>query len=222
MPIPPAVAVDRNRLQHPTERVRGGSSIRRGSGVPGIGSGADDGRTIVPCVGDVEQLEDGARVLDALAHSPTPWAVNWRAVSPHVIDASAVKVFPIVRARGSEPAACEEFGRIGGALLRAGVHGYGGDGIHRETTLDPAEGYGARLAAAGVHLKAPTPAWRVHDFAVVCVRDVGDDAAVLSLHVIPAEWVWPRLGTAKRDQSRRRTMAKQLAAADPRWAWPDA
>jgi hypothetical protein len=207
MPIPPAVAVDSNRLQH----LIGGVGAAQASDPPRALS--------FPIVAGVEQLEDGMRVLDALARSP--WAVDWRAVSPHVIDAGTVKVYPIARVCGAEPAAREEFGRLGGALLLAGSHAYGGDGFHPETVLDPTQGYGARLAATGVRLTAPTPAWRVHDFAVVCVRDIGDDAGILSLHVVPAEWVWPRLGSAKRAQSRRRTMARQLAAADPRWTWPD-
>ena len=167
-----------------------------------------------------EQLADGPAVMDALAshrHSPD---VPWTDLSPHVIERGLVKVFPLARVIGQDPAAREHFERACTDLEMHGIHYFGGDGFHNETWISLDEGYGERLAEAGIRPEQRCFAWRVHDYAVVNVRESAGDVSTLSLHVVPAEWIWPRLGEAKRDQSRRRTMAKQLAAADPRWEWP--
>lgn len=92
---------------------------------------------------------------------------------------------------------------------------------HAERLASPEEGYGRQLAEAGIQAGPRTYVWQIRSYAVVYVLAAEGDAKTLSLHVIPKEWVWPRLGDAKRDHSHRRTTAKRLAAADPSWEWPE-
>lgn len=170
-----------------------------------------------------EQLADGLDVMTKISR-PEFGAGNgvdaWPALSPHVIDKGHVKIFPLARVVGHDPDAREKFARLDKDLSLAGIHHFGGDMYHGERLATPQEGYGKQLAAAGITASPRAYIWQIRSYAVVYVLATEDDAQTLSLHVIPKDWVWERLGDAKRDHSYRRTMAKQLAAADPSWEWP--
>lgn len=173
----------------------------------------------------VTQLADGLGILQALHHAcggRNPGApVEWTTLSPFFIDKGDLKVFPLARATEEGR---DELSRVTAALQQAGIHFFGGDGIHAETALDADDGYGRRLAEAGFTPVGRVYAWRIGPYAAVPVHAIGTPAQVstLSLHVFPAEWIWPRAGGSerKRDISRRRTMAKNRDAADASWTWP--
>lgn len=167
-----------------------------------------------------EQLADGLDVMNALASQRGAIDVDRDAVSTHIIERGLIWVVPLARVTGDDEGDRERFHRVCGDLEMDGIHYFGGDYFHGETSIEPDEGYGMQLEKVGIHLDGSSCAWRIHDFAAVYVRASDGDQATLSLHILPAEWIWPRLGDAKRDQSRRRTKARELAAADPRWEWP--
>ncbi len=177
-----------------------------------------------------QQLADGIDIMNALDprfRERTRYVrpVVWEDVSPHVIDRGRLKIFPLARVMrgGSDDAADEErFQGVSDRLERDGIHRFGGDWFHSETLLSDDEGYGERLARAGIIPDRRPYAWGVGDHAAVFVRVTTEAERTLSLHVIPAEWVWERRGNSetKREQSRRRSAAKHLAAVDPRWEWP--
>jgi hypothetical protein len=170
-----------------------------------------------------ERLADGLDIMTRLARPELGAGYvidDWRVLSPSVIDKGRVKIFPLARVTGDDPSAREQFALYETDLSKAGIHYFGGDMYHAERLASPEDGYGRRLAQAGIRVSRRTYIWPIRDYAVVYVLATEEDGQSLSLHVIPREWVWPRPGHARRDESRRRTMEKQLAAADPSWEWP--
>lgn len=150
--------------------------------------------------------------------------VHWRELTPWAIEKQHVTIVPLARSDGSADADAQ-LSALAQALTRDFVHFFGGDGFHAESTLDPDEGYGRRLGRQKL-VTPPRYVWRVRDYAVTIVHEVdpqAPDASTLALHVFPAAWRFavPTNDETKRAASRRRTMAKQMDAADVDWTWPE-
>ncbi|MFJ4253928.1 hypothetical protein [Microbacterium sp. NPDC090003] len=150
--------------------------------------------------------------------------VHWRELTPWAIEKQHVTIVPLARSDGSADADAQ-LGALAQSLLRDFVHFFGGDDFHAESPLDPDDGYGRRLGRQNL-VSFPRYVWRVRDYAVTIVREVDPqaaDASTLALHVFPAAWRFavPTNSETKRAASRRRTMAKQMDAADLDWTWPE-
>ncbi|MBQ3359120.1 MAG: hypothetical protein IJG47_09495 [Microbacterium sp.] len=150
--------------------------------------------------------------------------VRWLEVTPWAIEKPHVVIVPLARSDGSADADAQ-LSAVAQALTRDFVHFFGGDGFHAESTLDPEDGYGRRLSREAL-VVFPRAVWRAGDYAFTLVHATDPqtaDASTLALHVFPAAWRFavPTNDETKRAASRRRTMAKQMDAADLDWTWPE-
>lgn len=149
--------------------------------------------------------------------------VDWRALSPWVVENDQVRIFLLARSEGDDPD--ERMPALRRELEMAFVHFYGGDGFHAESPLYPDEGYGLVLSREEL-VSFPRAVWRVQDYAFTLGHAVdphASDATTLALHIFPAEWRWPVLGNAdtKRAASHRRRIEKQVREANASWTWPE-
>lgn len=170
---------------------------------------------------EVERIQRGER---RGANGRVDVEVHWRELGRWVIEKQHVTIVPLARSDGS-PDADERLTSVAKTLTLDFVHFFGGDTFHAESLLDPDEGYGRRLSRQNL-VTFPRYVWRVRDYAITIVHEVdprASDASTLALHVFPAAWRFsvPTNSETKRAASRRRTMAKQMAAADLDWAWPE-
>ncbi|MFE9781932.1 hypothetical protein ACFYPA_27690 [Streptomyces sp. NPDC005775] len=92
--------------------------------------------------------------------------------------------------------------------------------------LDPDEGYGRKLIAAGAVINGGRweCVWSIQRFAVVLAHSVDQERAreTLALHIVPLDWVRyrPVNSGTKREASRHRRILRERDAADVVWAWP--
>lgn len=179
------------------------------------------------------RVSDGLAVMQALervlGHRYSEKTPQWADLGFPVIDRGAYAIFPLAVARARED------GGSGGSALLSGmrsrlerdfVHFYGGDFFHAEMDLDPEDGYGRKLVAAGAVVNGARweCLWSVQRFAAVLAHSVDRSRAreTLALHIVPLDWVRYRPvnpGT-KREASRHRRILRERDAADVVWAWP--
>lgn len=171
----------------------------------------------------------GMSILTTLAdrkHIPSgPATHTWADIGSPVVDRGASAIFPLASAPAEAPGAMERLHAVRDRLQMDAIHYYGGDHFHAETVIRVEDGYGRNIARSGIETIGNVYAWRVGGHAAVLVhgRDPVDGTETLALHVVPAGWVWERLGAAEttREQSRRRRAVEERDAADAGWTWPD-
>jgi hypothetical protein len=206
---------------------------RRRFGPDAVEAAASDLESLVPFglpSTDREALitrSQGMTILTALAdprRTPSGPSPTWADIGSPVVDRGVHAIFPLASARVDAPGAKERLHAVRDRLQMDAIHYYGGDHFHAETDLRGEDGYGRNLARSGIDTIGPVYAWRVGDHAAILVhgRNRLDATETLALHVVPAEWVWERLGSGdtKRAQSHRRRALRERDAADARWSWP--
>lgn len=174
------------------------------------------------------QIVDGVTVLEGIARMrrgvDASVEVRWQELAPFVVDRGKVVIVPLARSTGG-PEADDRLVETKRRLQQAFIHAYGGDGYHAETVLDPEEGYGRRLARAGIPHVEQLNAWSVADVGAVLVHTAGDrdTASNLALHIVPRAWIWSRFPhpDEDRERSRRHRLTRQQDAVDLTWHWPE-
>lgn len=166
----------------------------------------------------------GMSLLATLAEPAGRAARTWADIGSPVVDRGASAIFPLALAEVEAPGAMERLRAVRDRLQMDAIHYYGGDHFHAETDLRGEGGYARNIARSGIETIGPVYAWRVGGHAAILVhgRDRTGATETLALHVVPADWVWDRVGSAdtKRGQSRRRRAAAERDAADAGWSWP--
>ncbi|RUR01025.1 hypothetical protein [Labedella endophytica] len=211
------------------------TDTRRRFGPDAVAAAASDMENLVPFglpSTDRAALVARSRGMALLATLDEPQPIPsstatrpWVDIGSPMVDRGLSAIFPLASAGAEAPGARERLHAVRDRLQMDAIHFYGGDHFHAETVLRAEEGYGRNIARTGIETMGPVYAWRVGGHAAVLVhgRDRLDETETLALHVIPADWVWERLGAAdtKRGQSRRRRSARERDVADASWTWPD-
>ncbi|MEU1438693.1 hypothetical protein ABZ438_32130 [Streptomyces sp. NPDC005786] len=180
-----------------------------------------------------EHISDGLAIMRelerVLGHRYSEKTPQWADLGFPVIDRGPYAIFPLAVAHGREDGVSAGAGRLSGmrsSIERHCVHLYGGDFFHAEMDLDPDEGYGRKLIAAGAVVNGARweCLWSIQRFAVVLAHSVDQERAreTLALHVVPLDWVRyrPVNSGTKREASRHRRILRERDAADVVWAWP--